>query len=121
MHQSGLPETMPWILSRPHDGTHETRFDLFEGLLSEAAPFHGDEPLGGGPEDNRLLASPAMRIRMPDLVDLEKGVFLFQQLDYSFVGLEHKLPLEFRLQGRELNFPWSSTGAYISRPYLSPA
>ena len=33
-----------------------------KGFLSQVVLFHGNEPLGGCPENNRLFAAPAMRV-----------------------------------------------------------
>jgi len=38
--------------------------DGVQRLLAQIAGFHGDEPLGGGPENHRLLAAPAVGIGM---------------------------------------------------------
>src|ERR1700690_3351411 len=88
----------------PPPGRHPCNsFNLLEGLLSEASLFHGNEPLGGGPEDNRLFATPAVRIGVSDLFDPEKSTLLFQKFNDSLICLKHELPLEFRYKLCELS------------------
>ena len=53
-------------------GDPATRLIGLEGLGPEAGLVHGDEPLLGRPEDDRVLAAPAVRVGMGDLALLEE-------------------------------------------------
>ena len=50
--------------------------------------LHGDEPLLGGAEDDRLVAAPAVRIGVLDVVTAQQHAAGFEQLDDGFVGGE---------------------------------
>ncbi len=57
---------MPKIRSRApfRDPLHIV--DRFQRLLAQVVRLHGDEPLLGGAEDDRLLAAPAVRVGVAD-------------------------------------------------------
>src|SRR5262249_38255530 len=58
--------------------------DFIEGTLPQGAPFkgrfHGDKPLLRGPEDDRIMTAPAVRIRMFDLFRTQKNISTLEQL-----------------------------------------
>ncbi len=56
-------------------------FDRIERLLPKAVVVHPDEPLFGGAEDGGVVAAPAMRIRVLDVLDREQRAVLFQDID----------------------------------------
>ena len=75
--------------------------DLFQRPAAQSAAarhgrFHGDEPLLGGAEDDRIVAAPAMRIRVLELFRMQQHAALLQQLDDRRVRLEHFLAVIFR-------------------------
>src|SRR5262249_4821449 len=62
--------------------------DLAEGTLAERRPLHADEPLLGGAEDDRVLASPAVRVAVLDRPRGQEGPRRPQALDDARVGVE---------------------------------
>ena len=68
--------------------------DVFQGLLPQAVRLHGDEPLLRGPEDDRLLAPPAVGVRMCEPIFLEQCVPFAEQGGYACIGVENELALE---------------------------
>ncbi len=61
--------------------------DLFASLLAQAGLVHRDEPLVGSTEEHRVLAAPAVRIAVRDLLLEDQGAALAQELDNVRVGL----------------------------------
>ena len=61
--------------------------DGFERALAEIVALHADEPLLGGAEDGRVVAAPAVRIGVSDLLEAAEGVVRFQNFDDDGVGL----------------------------------
>ena len=54
-------------------------FDAFDGVeraLAQAVVIHPDEPLVGGAEDGRVVAAPAVRIGVFDVLDREQRAVL---------------------------------------------
>ncbi len=54
-------------------------FDALDGIersLAQAVVVHSDEPLVGGAEDGRVVAAPAVRIGMLDVLDREQRAVL---------------------------------------------
>ena len=70
--------------------------DVFQGLPAQVLRFHGDEPLLRSPVDDRLLAPPAVGIRMGKAVFLEKRALVAEQGRHVRVCLENELALERR-------------------------
>ncbi len=60
-----------------------------ERLLAKAGLVHGDEPLARGTEDDRLLAAPAVRIGVRDVLMKDEGATLLEPLDDLRVGSVH--------------------------------
>ena len=75
--------------------------DGLAGLGPEAGLVHGDEPLLGGPEDDRVLAAPAVRVGVRDLGLLEERPVLLHVGGDAGVGLEDLEPGVARDVGRE--------------------
>ena len=61
--------------------------NLIESCLAQAGLFHGDEPLVGGAEDDRLMATPAMRVAVVDIDVSDERSLLFEPLDDLRIGL----------------------------------
>ena len=61
--------------------------DLFASLLAQTGLVHRDEPLVGSTEEHRVLAAPAVRIAVRDLLLEDQGSALAQELDDVRVGL----------------------------------
>ena len=61
--------------------------DLFASLLAQAGLVHRDKPLVGSTEEHRVLAAPAVRIAVRDLLLEDQGATLAQELDDVRVGL----------------------------------
>ena len=61
--------------------------DLLASLLAQAGLVHRDEPLVGCTEEHRVLAAPAVRIAVRDLLLEDQGAALAQELDDVRVGL----------------------------------
>ena len=61
--------------------------DLFACLLAQTGLVHRDEPLVGSTEEHRVLAAPAVRIAVRDLLLEDQGATLAQELDDVRVGL----------------------------------
>ena len=72
MHQSGRVAIMLLMRSSPQAGIHFTFLISSSARCRRVLPstwrFHGDEPLLGGAEDDRVVTAPAMRIRMLNLL-----------------------------------------------------
>ena len=65
MHQSGRVTNMPVMRSRPHAGIQRDAVGFRDRRLAQ--PVHADEPLRRRQEDHRLMAAPAVRIRVLEL------------------------------------------------------
>jgi hypothetical protein len=63
--------------------------DRGERALPQPALLHRDEPLVGGAEEDRVLAAPAVRIRMLELFGVEQRAVRPQLGDDRGVGLPH--------------------------------
>ena len=61
--------------------------DLLASLLAQTGLVHRDEPLVGSTEEHRVLAAPAVRIAVRDLLLEDQGAALAQELDDVRVGL----------------------------------
>ena len=61
--------------------------DLLASLLAQTGLVHRDKPLVGGTEEHRMLAAPAVRIAVRDLLLEDQGAALAQELDDVRVGL----------------------------------
>ena len=61
--------------------------DLLASLLAQASLVHRDKPLVGSTEEHRVLAAPAVRIAVRDLLLEDQGAALAQELDDVRVGL----------------------------------
>ena len=70
--------------------------------------FHGDKPLGGGPENHRLLAAPAVGIGVGDLLFASRAPFSLELGTDVPVGLEDEL--SWKNSTSSVKQPRSSTG-----------
>ena len=61
--------------------------DLLASLLAQSGLVHRDKPLVGSTEEHRVLAAPAVRIAVRDLLLEDQGAALAQELDDVWVGL----------------------------------
>ena len=61
--------------------------NLLASLLAQAGLVHRDKPLVGSTEEHRVLAAPAVRIAVRDLLLEDQGAALAQELDDMRVGL----------------------------------
>ena len=61
--------------------------DLLAGLLAQTGLVHRDKPLIGSTEEHRVLAAPAVRIAVRDLLLEDQCAALAQELDDVRVGL----------------------------------
>ena len=61
--------------------------NLVERSLAQARVVHGNEPLVGRAEDDRLMAAPAMRVAVHDVDMGDKRALLAQPLDDLRIGL----------------------------------
>src|SRR5947199_405186 len=66
--------------------------NLLQGLLTKALVVHRDEPLLGRAEDHRVLAAPAVRVRVRDRLAREEDAAVAQQLDDLRVRFEDLKP-----------------------------
>ena len=62
--------------------------DGLKGALAQVVGFHGDEPLGGGAEDDRLFAAPAVGIRVADAVLNDQVVHFHELFNDQGVGFK---------------------------------
>src|SRR5690606_40979284 len=69
-------DPLPAPARDPLDAVH-----LLQGDLAEVVGLHGDEPLTGGAEDDRVGTAPAMRIGVLDLAVLEQVAARAEHLD----------------------------------------
>ena len=60
-----------------------------QGFPAEIVLFHADEPLGGGAENERLLAAPAARIGVRDVPAVHERAGFLQLFEHGFVGVEN--------------------------------
>src|SRR5262249_32837415 len=65
--------------------------------------FHSDEPLWGRSEDDRVMATPAVRITMLDIASRDQMPRIPKALDDGLVGLENVLSLRRRIVSGELS------------------
>ena len=63
------------------------RVDGAQGVLAQGVLVHGDEPLVRGAEDDRLVAAPAVRVGVVDLLLGHQRPLLAQPVDDDRVGL----------------------------------
>ena len=61
--------------------------NLLASLLAQTSLVHRDKPLVGSTEEHRVLAAPAVRIAVRDLLLEDQGAALAQELDDMRVGL----------------------------------
>ncbi len=53
--------------------------------------LHADEPLLGGAEDHRVVAAPAVRVRVRQLLHAQQRARFLQKLDHDGVAFPHRL------------------------------
>ncbi len=70
--------------------------DPVKRLLPQAVLVHGDEPLFGGAEDDRLFAPPAMRVAVLDIRLSHEAPHFAEFAVDRLVGIEHELPRKIR-------------------------
>src|SRR5690554_4762464 len=63
--------------------------DGFQGIGAQVELVHADEPLGGGPVDQRGLGAPAMRVAVAEFLGAYQLAFPLQGGAYRLVGLVH--------------------------------
>ena len=63
--------------------------------------FHGDEPLGRGPEDDRLVTAPAVRVGVRNGLGRQQGLTIAEQFQDRSVGIEDAHALDVRSAGHE--------------------
>src|SRR5215472_5279781 len=81
-------------------GRHPLHFlDLLQGTLAERAgadhSLHRNEPLLGGTEDHRIMASPAMGIGVLELALSQQPTAGLEEFDNGLVGLKDRLAIIF--------------------------
>ena len=68
-------------------------FDLVERHAAQRAvvqlALHGNKPLFGGPEDDWIVAAPAMRVGVLDVLAAKQHASRFEELNDRFVGFEN--------------------------------
>ena len=74
-------------MRRPLGDPLHAGLNLVERALAQRRLVHGDEPLRGGTEDDRLLAAPAMRVAVADVLVQQQHAAFAQPLDDMRVGL----------------------------------
>src|SRR5215469_5637895 len=60
--------------------------DGFERAAAKIVALHADKPLFGGAENSRVVAAPAVRIGVGDLLEAAQGVVRFEDFDDDGVG-----------------------------------
>ena len=76
--------------------------DLLERAAAQTLLVHADEPLLGGPEDDRVLAAPAVRVGVGDGLLGQQSTALAQKIDDGRIGLEDMHPFPRRSLDGEL-------------------
>ena len=76
--------------------------DFLDYAPAQSVMIDAHEPLLGGKKNQRILAAPAMRIAVRELVRVEQRADCAQFLDDRIVGLEDVLPRPFAAIGGEL-------------------
>src|SRR5690554_1549956 len=71
----------------PPAGHPADAFDGFQGVSAQVELLHADEPLGGGPVDQRSLASPAVRVAVAEFLGAHQFAFTLQGGANRLVGL----------------------------------
>ncbi len=89
MHQSGRSETMASIRDLPQPGSQRTESISLSVRPAQVVAVDPDEPLLGGAEDHRLLATPAVGIAMNKREFVIEITPLAEQGDDLRVRLEH--------------------------------
>ena len=84
MHQSLRSRTMALIRSMPQPGTQRTSSQA--ATASSLKGVHGAEPLGGGPEDDGVLAAPAVGILVDDVFHAQQMAAFPDMLQNHLVG-----------------------------------
>ncbi len=85
--------------------------DPLDAQLPEAAALaaqlrvHGDEPLLGGPEQDRRLGAPAVGVAVGEALLVEEGAEPAQLLHHQGVALEDVLPLQLGVGHRREELP----------------
>jgi len=94
---------------RPQDGIHWTRSIQSRALLRRPVLSIEMNHLLGGPEDDGVLAAPAVRVAVDDLLFEQQPAELFE------LGSDRRVRIEDELAGEKrerpaVKRPWSSTG-----------
>ncbi len=79
MHQSGRLAIMPSMRAWPHDGIQRVSRDRLEGALAELLRVHRDEPLRRREEDDRVVAAPAVRVLMLEILAIPEAAALLER------------------------------------------
>ena len=95
MHQSGRRGDHVGDALFAPGGHPADLLDGFERALAEIVALHADEPLLGGAEDGRVVAAPAVRIGVGDLLEAAERVVRFQDFDDDGVGFPNGFADDF--------------------------
>ncbi|MNS82759.1 hypothetical protein D3C72_1165130 [compost metagenome] len=77
-------------------------FDLFQRLLAQALLIHADEPLWGRTEDDRRLVTPAARIAVLHLLNVQQRAAGAQHVDDNVVSFEDVDTVQRRVSARQV-------------------
>ena len=94
MHQSGRLASISVRRSSPHAGIQRTCFTASTAFSRRPVAVHRHEPLRRGEEDDRVVAAPAVRVRMLERLAVPEAAAIVQGLLDSRVRVEHALPGE---------------------------
>ena len=94
MHQSGRLASISVRRSSPHAGSHETCLTASSALSAQPGAVHRHEPLRRGQEDHRVVAAPAVRVRVLERLAVPEPAAFGQRLLDLRVGVEHALAAE---------------------------
>ncbi len=109
--------------SSPHAGCHFTCLDRLQRAPAQIVAVHADEPLLGRAEDRRVVAAPAVRIAVRDLLLARQRAVLLQNPITSGFASHTVLPINSSgsrpaAPSAWKNRPAPSTGQNTGRPYL---
>src|SRR5665213_4309900 len=79
-------------------------------LLPQTVVLHPDEPLFGSAEDGGIMAAPAVRIRVVDILRRKQRAMLFQDFNHQRIAFPNRLAEELRgdLSGHTLRLKKAS-------------
>ena len=118
MHQSWRSATMLWIRDSPQLGIHWTS-SAMAFRASSRNPVHRSEPLLGSPEDDGVLAAPAVGVLVMDGLFAQDGILFRQVLDHQPLLSKTNLPWNSS-PASSVKQPFWSTGHRMGRLYFRP-